>query len=595
MNSLNRAVRLLGAGGARQLRRNAMAGLSNVNGLHPAACFASSSQAASESPAAAASNGESWDRVKDILSSLIKHKTRADGKNWRDAHENMPVYLKRLGIEESVQKLNVIHVAGTKGKGSTCAMVESMLRASGYSTGLFTSPHLCDVRERVRINGQMVSKAVFADAFWQCYNTLQAAATDEVGMPGYFRFLTLLGLRIFIAAQPDVVILEVGIGGRIDATNILRAPAVTGITSLGFDHMELLGHTLDLIAAEKAGIMRQGVPCFTVQQPADAMGSLEACAASVGAPLQLAPSLSNFQPAAAGQPISVGLAGEHQLLNASLAVALVRSWEQQAATKQQQQQQQELGGGAAGAERRLQQLQQGLLPQEYCQGLARAAWPGRSQVVPDPKFQQQGSSSSRLTFFLDGAHTPESMITCGTWFAQVASAAAANNQQQQQQVVRVLVFNCMKERDPAVLLPHLHSELQQHESAVHLALFVPPDSQYAFLPSSSTQQLVAEAHQDLSWQQQLRGVWQQCQEAAAASSEQQLAEGRGLLPPLPEVSGLGQQAVSAGSAVLPSVGTALDWLASAAAARPELQLQVLVTGSLYLVGDCLVGLQQQPQ
>lgn len=161
------------------------------------------------------------------------------------------------------------------------------------------------------------------------------------------------------------------------------------------------------------------------------------------------------------------------------------------------------------------------------------------QVVPDPKFQQQGSSSSRLTFFLDGAHTPESMITCGTWFAQVAPAAAANNQQQQQQqqVVRVLVFNCMKERDPAVLLPHLHSELQQHESAVHLALFVPPDSQYAFLPSSSTQQLVAEAHQDLSWQQQLRGVWQQCQEAAAASSEQQLAEGRGLLPPLPEVSG----------------------------------------------------------
>lgn len=102
MNSLNRAVRLLGAGGARQLRRNAMAGLSNVNGLHPAACFASSSQAASESPAAAASNGESWDRVKDILSSLIKHKTRADGKNWRDAHENMPVYLK---VGSTVQQL----------------------------------------------------------------------------------------------------------------------------------------------------------------------------------------------------------------------------------------------------------------------------------------------------------------------------------------------------------------------------------------------------------------------------------------------------------------------------------------------------------
>jgi hypothetical protein len=94
MNSLNRAVRLLGAGGGRHLRQNAMACLSKNNGLHPAACYASSSQAASDSPAAAATNSESWDRVLDILSSLIKHKTRADGKNWRDAHENMPVYLK---------------------------------------------------------------------------------------------------------------------------------------------------------------------------------------------------------------------------------------------------------------------------------------------------------------------------------------------------------------------------------------------------------------------------------------------------------------------------------------------------------------------
>jgi folylpolyglutamate synthase len=183
------------------------------------------------------------------------------------------------------------------------------------------------------------------------------------------------------------------------------------------------------------------------------------------------------------------------------------------------------------------------------------------QVVPDPKFQQQGnssSSSSRLTFFLDGAHTPESMVTCGTWFAQVtsaalAAAAATKPQQQQQQVLRILVFNCMKERDPAVLLPHLHTELQQHNAAVHLALFVPPDSQYAFLPTSNTQQLVAEAHQDLSWQQQLRGVWQQCQAAAAAaaaavsseaaataassSAEQMASDGLALLPALPDVPG----------------------------------------------------------
>eukprot|EP00878_Enallax_costatus_P028765 GHUV01031106.1.p1 GENE.GHUV01031106.1~~GHUV01031106.1.p1 ORF type:complete len:146 (+),score=5.63 GHUV01031106.1:222-659(+) len=109
-----------------------------------AACQASMSTSRAE---------DSWDRVLDVLSSLIKNIKRADGKNWRDAHENMPVYLRRLGIDNAVQQLSVIHVAGTKGKGSTCAMVESMLRSSGYSTGLFTSPHLCDVRERVRING----------------------------------------------------------------------------------------------------------------------------------------------------------------------------------------------------------------------------------------------------------------------------------------------------------------------------------------------------------------------------------------------------------------------------------------------------------
>jgi folylpolyglutamate synthase/dihydropteroate synthase len=134
------------------------------------------------------------------------------------------------------------------------------------------------------------------------------------------------------------------------------------------------------------------------QTPLLLLHCLQACAATVGAQLQLAPSLSSFLPAAAGHSISVGLAGEHQLLNASLAVALVQSWEQHAANKQQQQKQQQQmvsgvndeqqqqqqqqvsGGGVAGASLRLQQLQQGLLPQEYCEGLRTAAWPGRSQV-----------------------------------------------------------------------------------------------------------------------------------------------------------------------------------------------------------------------
>lgn len=187
------------------------------------------------------------------------------------------------------------------------------------------------------------------------------------------------------------------------------------------------------------------------------------------------------------------------------------------------------------------------------------------QVVQHPGFLIAGdssSSSSRLTFYLDGAHTPESMLTCAQWLAQVTQqqqqlqpgtpppAPAAHPGQDPSsngstataapKVIRVLVFNCMKERDPSVLLPQLHKELHNQGAPMHVALFVPPDSQYAFLPSSKTSALVAAVHQDLSWQTELRGVWQQCEAAAAEAAAGPAAAEQcpvGKLPPLPEVSG----------------------------------------------------------
>lgn len=154
----------------------------------------------------------SYDRALSILASLIQFKSRADSLNWRDAFENMDIYMSRVGLtQDSLQRMQILHVAGTKGKGSTCAMVESILRNSGYRTGLFTSPHLMDVRERIRVNGCLVERDVFLEHFWSCYDQFKSKATSEVGIPGYFRFMTLLALKIFESLQLDVVILEVSL------------------------------------------------------------------------------------------------------------------------------------------------------------------------------------------------------------------------------------------------------------------------------------------------------------------------------------------------------------------------------------------------
>ena len=275
--------------------------------------------------------GRGYDQALKALGSLISGRRRPDGKSWTDAFEAMPVYLERLGLRERLGLLSVIHVAGTKGKGSTCSMAESILRRAGYKTGLFTSPHLVDVRERIRIGGRPCEKETFLRNFWVVWDKLESNQTETVGMPAYFRFLTLLGFQIFLDEGVDVAVIEVGLGGRLDATNVLERPKVSGVASLGFDHTALLGNTLREIAAEKAGIFKPGVPAFTVPQEQEAMDSLGAVAERVGTPLVRVPALSEYA-AAGGRPVRVGLEGKHQETNAALAVALCQMWEAQRAS-----------------------------------------------------------------------------------------------------------------------------------------------------------------------------------------------------------------------------------------------------------------------
>ncbi|XP_069354100.1 uncharacterized protein [Maniola hyperantus] len=193
----------------------------------------------------------------------------------------MKNYLQRTGVTmPMLDQLSVIHVAGTKGKGSTSAMCESILHTHGFRTGFYSSPHLVEVRERIRLDGITLTRSQFAEHFSQVYNALYSTQSFEGDMPKYFAFLTVLAFNVFLKERVDVAIVEVGIGGIVDYTNILRKVPVVGITALGLDHTSILGHTLPEIAAAKAGIMKRGCEAYTMQQPPEALDVLRTVASN---------------------------------------------------------------------------------------------------------------------------------------------------------------------------------------------------------------------------------------------------------------------------------------------------------------------------
>lgn len=246
--------------------------------------------------------------------------------------EAMKLYLARSGLQvEDLDRLNIIHVTGTKGKGSTCAFAECILRSYGLKTGFFSSPHLVQVRERIRINGQPISPELFTKHFWRLYHRLEETKDGSscVSMPAYFRFLTLMAFHVFLQEKVDLAVMEVGIGGAYDCTNIIRKPVVCGVSSLGIDHTSLLGDTVEKIAWQKGGIFKPGVPAFTVVQPDGSLAVLRDRAQQISCPLYLCPPLEALEEG--GPPLILGLEGEHQRSNAALASQLARCWLQQKA------------------------------------------------------------------------------------------------------------------------------------------------------------------------------------------------------------------------------------------------------------------------
>lgn len=359
---------------------------------------------------------------------------------------------------EQLNNLSVIHVAGTKGKGSVCAFVEAILRIHGFSTGFFSSPHLITVRERLRINGSPINETDFAYYFWKVYSKLDNAKEFESDVPMYFKFLTVLMFNVFLYENIDVAIIEVGIGGEYDCTNIVKNPVCVGITSLGLDHTSLLGNTIEEIAYQKSGIFKANTIAFTVPQRKEALEILKERAIERQCTLRVIPPFRYYEwksDVLNGKTLS-----EIQRQNASLAIQLAVHWMRSQINSNYSW---TINGSNIHDEKLCKNVQENNVEtsiksidvdrketiderinakyisfEKIATALSTCAWPGRQQTLRGTSFD----------FYLDGAHTLESMDCCISWF---------NDQIENNNGKRYLIFNMTGKRDASLFVSRLKS------------------------------------------------------------------------------------------------------------------------------------------
>lgn len=291
--------------------------------------------------------------------------------------------------------------------------------------GLYTSPHLRFVRERIQINGQPLSEEQFAKYFFEVWDRLEEASKAEGqdpqapgAKPVYFRYLTLMAFHTYVSEKVDTAVIECGIGGAYDSTNVIQKPSVTGITSLGIDHVAMLGSTIDQIAWHKAGIMKKGAKCFTTSsQPEDAKVVLRQVAAEKGATLEFV----DIRPEIANGDIKLGLQAEFQKTNGSLAEAVAREWLSQQGFQNDPE-----------------------FDSKIRRGLENVHWAGRCETRREPG----------IRWCIDGGHTLESIELAGQWFASQLTSTPSHSPNQ----ARFLIFN-QQTRDANALATALFTTL----------------------------------------------------------------------------------------------------------------------------------------
>ncbi|KAK7984992.1 methionine-synthesizing 5- methyltetrahydropteroyltriglutamate--homocysteine methyltransferase [Apiospora saccharicola] len=465
----------------------------------------------------------------------------------------MRTYLRRIGYGDgtALERLNILHVAGTKGKGSTCAFAASILqqyqtsRGVPRKIGLFTSPHLIAVRERIRIDGKPVNEEMFARYFFEVWDML-GQAEEEIGegtkpepvtdgngaagagdapnsvvdipmstRPIYARCLTLMSYHLFLQEGVDVAVYETGIGGEYDATNIVERPVATAISTLGIDHVFALGDTVEKIAWHKAGIMKKGSAAFTIEQVPEAAEVLQKRAQQKGVDLKAL----SIDPRLQG--VNVRPNAVFQKKNASLGVAL--------------------------AETALRKLDPNFkpdpekLPKEFVDGLEQVVWRGRCEV----------KSEGPITWHIDGAHTIDSLKMAAKWFADECADKRGP---------KALIFNQQGRTEAVDFLKGMVDALEAQDGG---------SFGHAVFCSNVTYAATGYKRDFVNHQYDSQAI-------QALTAQHQFAEKWSSLDPKTKV------------VVLPTIEEAINYVRTVSEGVSEGEtVQALITGSLHLVGGAL--------
>ncbi|KAF2501693.1 folylpolyglutamate synthase [Lophium mytilinum] len=484
---------------------------------------------------------------------------RKSGKKMNEqAIPEMLEWCRRIGYKPiDMDKLNLIHIAGTKGKGSTSAFISSILsqylpsaqqqNPKLHKVGLYTSPHLRFVRERIRINNEPISEELFTKYFFDVWDRLENAAktSDDPShkvteKPVYFRYLTLMALHAYLEESVDSAVIECGIGGEYDSTNIISHPTVTAITSLGIDHVAMLGSTLPEIAWHKAGIFKPGSVAFTVPQKEEALRVLRNRAAEQKVSLTVV----QRHPDLEHNKTKLGLAADFQISNASLAIAVAAAHLRA------------LGHSDIPDPTTIPHI---TLPAEFIRGLEQVHWPGRCEVRHD--------APSNIAWHIDGGHTLDSIEMSGRWFAeQISASPIPSTTEGGVRKPRILIFN-QQTRDASALARALYTTLQSSLSTstspfTHAIFTTNQTFNEGFKPDLVSINTNKADIDTLAVQRALAATWSEIDPSAEVSVVKTIEE-----------------------AVAQSRKTAALWKSGQKEENSE--VMVLITGSLHLVGGAL--------